>query len=582
MTGPDWDDERLAAAFRARFDRPAPPTLAADVQRAIAGTTPARFRPVRNIPAWGLAAAAVVVLVVAAAFGFGGLGRLGVGPSRPPGTAAVATPSNGRSPAATPAGPPASVLGLDVVTVSSALTVRDGGNDDREVAVVGWFTPAPPRSCGPVPLTPPTSPLQLPCPTRLTWLDERPESLVHVKGGTETTSSPLSPALNPDLLGLDTSWVPSVPSAGADGDSTPARVVFLGHFDDRRVSLCPTADTTACQDRFVVDSVAWVEGVAPPRSMLGLTEASATSSVADIEAIIANEAPQSPILSIQVVHDPADLASIEPSLASGQHGIIEQPTVWIVRVLESGRATTYVVVDGTGEIYELTPEGDAVLVGGPATPSLASLSPSPSAAPWPPAGATVIELTGEVGAGDQPIQVAVVDRSGRLAGVAEKGGAAAPDTLHVSDPWAYAEPGKPGRVHIIWTGGGCDSHITVTVAADLRTIEFDMGPQPANCDSIGIGRQLVLDFSGSVEVTAIEFVRASVTPTPGARDYNLDCGPIDRATCERKAEALVAANLKGSPGKRVESITFSDSCGSYTMILDDGTGTTASIDCVPR
>jgi hypothetical protein len=101
----------------------------------------------------------------------------------------------------------------------------------------------------------------------------------------------------------------------------------------------------------------------------------------------------------------------------------------------------------------------------------------------------------------------VVDGSGRLLDVAEKGSVEPSDaTVNLADPGAYAEPGKPGRVHLAWTGSVCDSQITVTVAADLKTIAFDMGPQPL-CDSLGVGRQVVLDFSGSIDVGTIEVFR---------------------------------------------------------------------------
>ena len=59
--------------------------------------------------------------------------------------------------------------------------------------------------------------------------------------------------------------------------------------------------------------------------------------------------------------------SLEPSLADGDQGLINQPVLWIVRVLESERVVTYIVVDGTDAIYEMTPDGEAILVGGDTT-----------------------------------------------------------------------------------------------------------------------------------------------------------------------------------------------------------------------
>ena len=80
--------------------------------------------------------------------------------------------------------------------------------------------------------------------------------------------------------------------------------------------------------------------------------------------------------------------------------------------------------------------------------------------------------------------------------------------VSIPDPGAYPEPGKPGRVHLAWTGSICDSRITVTVAADLKSITFDMGPQPT-CDSLGVVREVVLDFLGPVDVSAIEISLAT-------------------------------------------------------------------------
>jgi hypothetical protein len=227
------------------------------------------------------------------------------------------------------------------------------------------------------------------------------------------------------------------------------------------------------------------------------------SSVTDIEAVIANEAPQSPILSMAIVNGPVGLAQMEPSLANGQAGVTNRPVLWVARVLEGESISTYIVIDGTDAIYEMNPNNEAILVGGSVPPSAPSASPGP----WPPAGATVVTLTSQVAAGAPPVQVAVVDGSGRLLHVAEKGSVAPRDaTVNVADPVGYSEPGKPGRVHLTWTGGVCDSRITVTIAADLKTIAFDMGPQPV-CDSLGVDREVVLDFSGSIDVATIEVFR---------------------------------------------------------------------------
>ena len=250
MTQPDWDDERLAAAFRARFDRPAPATLERTIRGAIAGTSPARFVRSWRSPAWAAAAAAVIVVIVGAtAIGLGGFGRMGGGPSIPSDSGPVASMSAGTTPIAgatpTEQALPGSVDGLEIIHVADAVAVRDAFAANTELAVQGWFTPEPPAFfCGPAPDTVHVSPLQHACRTRVAWLTEDADSLVQLRGGAVVTSAPKGPALDPVLDGIDTSWAPVLPdpASGADAHSTPVDVVFVGHFGDRRAALCPAAE----------------------------------------------------------------------------------------------------------------------------------------------------------------------------------------------------------------------------------------------------------------------------------------------------------------------------------------------------
>jgi hypothetical protein len=572
VSEPDWDEERLGTAFHARFDRPAPPTVARAVHAAIAGSTPARFPVFDRLQARHLATAAVVIVLVGAlTVAMADIGRLGGGPSTPAGSGAVATPGASATPTAQAI--TGEAFGLPVIQVTDAIAVRDAGVDDRELAVQGWFASMI-ASC-PAPTINPIDPLQVGCPDGFVWLMKEAESLSSRSGNQTTFSNPSGPALNPEMDDIDRSWQPADSGFGSYGESAPSDVVFVGHFDDRRAALCPEAEVEACRDRFVVDAVASVHGVLQPRSVMreaGQAGVVADLTEADIEATVSNEAPQSPILSMVVTDGQGGLATIEPSLADGRKGLTRQPVVWVVRVLETDKVVTYLVVDGTDVIYEMTPEGDAVQVGG------ATSGPIVSPGPWPPAGAIIVPLTSPVGANFPPAQVAVIDASGRLVSATEKG-----SVSYTSMPFdgrfgAYAEPGMPGRVHLEWIGGICDSHITVTVSADLSTITYDMGPQP-DCDSIGVGRELVLDFDGPVDVPGIEIRDAADNPK-GSPAYNLDCGPLGPDTCQQKAAAIVAANEKGSPTKRVVSITFSDECGSYTVLFDDGSGMASSADCV--
>ncbi|MFL5713452.1 MAG: hypothetical protein ACJ769_02205 [Chloroflexota bacterium] len=498
MTHPDWDDDRLDAAFHARFDKTVPTGLAKEVHVRIAGTSPARFTLPRIGQPWSLAAAAVIVVLVGAAMYLPATSSLPAGTAGSSVVPTAATTTAPESPTPTEQVLPGSLFdgALPIVSVPEAIALRDAGTDDREIAVHGWLTSAPLISCGGEATKLFVSPVQLRCPDQLVWLTQEAESLIRTSGDQTETVTPTGPAINPDL---DTMWVPAMPMPVAGG-STPIDVVLAGHFDDRRAALCPPAEHDACRDRFVVDSVAIVHGAttgfAPMRDITGTP----ISTDADIARIIASEAPDSPILSTVVVDGPG-LATMEPSLATGQAGLIDQPVLWVVRVLESERVVTYIVVDGSNAIYEMNPAGEAILVGGTApTPSASS-----GAVSWPPRGAPVVVLTSEVGAGGPPVRVAVVDQSGRLEKVAEKG-AVDPSAMSFEGRFgAYAEPGTQGRVHLSWVGGICDSQITVTVSKDVDSISFDMGPQ-RDCDSVGVGRQLVLDFAGSVDVPAIDVV----------------------------------------------------------------------------
>jgi hypothetical protein len=577
MTEDDWNDERLAAAFHTRFDRSAPPTVARAVHASIAGTTPTRFHAFEHLQGRHLATAAVVIVLVGAlTVAMADVGRLGGGPSTPAGSGGVATVGASATPTAQAI--TGEAFSLPVIQVTDAIAVRDAGVDDRELAVQGWFAREI-ASC-PAPLTKPINPLQTGCPDGFVWLMKEAESLVHQSGDHTSFGAPTGPALNPDFDDIDGSWEPTDPGFDTNGDSTPTDVVLVGHFDDRRAALCPEAEVAACRDRFVVHAVASVAGVPQPRSLVrDVSRATAVtvSSESDVNAIVANEAPQSQVLSMVVTDGHEGLATIEPSLADGQQGLTGRPVVWVVRVLESERVVTYIVVDGTDAVYEMTAEGEAIHVGG--SNGDAIVTPEP----WPPEGAVVVELTSEVGAGMPPVQVAVVDESGRLIGVSERGTVDPSDaSIRTSGSLfdAYAEPGKPGRVHLTWIGGICDSHVTITVASDLRGMTDDIGTSRPDCDSVGVTREVVLDFAGSVDVSAIALSDAAGPPPSVDGHYALDCGPLGRGKCEQKAAAVVAANSPGSSTKRIASIAFSDECGSYTMLFDDGSGMAASVDCV--
>jgi hypothetical protein len=240
-----WDDARLDAAFRARFDRPAPTGIAERVTADLGRTT-------RRFPGWRLAmpsiaggllatAAAVLILVVGSRFIPSGPGATTISPGT------VGTQAPGQTQVAGSVESPTSVVWakngqvLPVLTVPNGLVVRDRGVDATEIAVGGWFVrfivpcPMPLTSGGPLDR----------CDINVTWLMAAPEQLsVTDSTGAGTIRPPVGPAFN------------VVADSYRRSDEQPQPVVFIGHFDDARAAGCPPADHQKCADRFVVDQVA--------------------------------------------------------------------------------------------------------------------------------------------------------------------------------------------------------------------------------------------------------------------------------------------------------------------------------------
>ncbi len=157
---------------------------------------------------------------------------------------------------------------------------------------------------------------------------------------------------------------------------------------------------------------------------------------------------------------------------------------------------------------EVPPAGDH---SGKPTPTPTPEPTAPAWGPWPPDGAEVIDLPNENG--NDPARVAVVDLSGALTEVraptAQDGHPEGPDEAF------FRDPSGDGRYRLRWGTTICDREMTVTIDAEVDRIVIDHAPRDG-CDSMGIGRELVLVFSRDVDPASVAYVhnRAVLLPEP--------------------------------------------------------------------
>ena len=305
----DWDDDRLAAAFSARAATA--PRMPSDLALAVLGrvrpSDPERVAGLRRRPIAILAASAAVVTLLVGVFV---LAR----PAHPVATATTA-------------------FGLPILSVEQAIAIQAQPNDDREIAVRGWFSAAPAVPC-PAPIDQSVNPVRLDCPRTMQWLMEEPEQLV--------VGPPASAAIHPLFPFLEWSLLPTDPTRIAD-------LVVVGHFDDRRAVMCGVKDQFGCRDAFIVDRLVSVDGQAVPTStVLDLKRLEPFGQVlprwsaSDVDALVAMAAPQATIVSRLAIPGQR-VFEVEPSLGTGAHGIVDRQLIWVVKALESRPTETLVV-----------------------------------------------------------------------------------------------------------------------------------------------------------------------------------------------------------------------------------------------
>jgi hypothetical protein len=371
-----WNDARLAAAFRARSaDSPTPGDLAlVAIDRARQSGSQSRSRRGFGYVAVLAAAASVVVAVGALTLG------------RP-----IIEPSEDLSEA----------HGLSILSVAQAVAVRDGAPSDREIAVRGYFSPAPEGLHCPARVLH-ENPVRLDCPASFQWLLDTPDPL-----GVITSTLPAGrTGFQPVFPGLDMSALTG-PAKQAEEGGSLVEVVVIGHFHDRRgdtdkTALCGGASPADCNS-FVADGIYSIAGQRIPSSVVVDLEPWAPEprrepswSPSDVASHVTSAVPALEILST-VALPGHRIRELEPSLGTGALGIIDRPIAWLVTGLDPGAGgrepvrRTFLLLDGSAEAYETVPWDVEPRVGfapvalgsPPGIAASVSPAPSPSSAAFP-------------------------------------------------------------------------------------------------------------------------------------------------------------------------------------------------------
>lgn len=344
----DWDDDRLDAAFAARTAARSAPE---DIEQRLMGQLRSRpQRPTVWHPLRLVTAAGVLVAL--------GLGAL-VAQTISPRPSVAAIPSAAAS--------ELQALGLVVMTPSEAADVRDRGRDDRELAVHGWFRLAPVvqgSSCAPILRSPVNPALPQRCGETGQRIveagtDAAPESTSatnpSASNGGPTAIRPLFPMLDQSALTV----------AAGRSEASGVEIVAVGHFDDRRSTMCGV-DEQECRDTYVVDRLLAVDGawVAPSTGLslhrLEPGQVQPMWTAADVDSLVAAAAPGFRIVSRLAI--PGErIFEIEPALGTGAHGIVDRQLVWVVNGLEARpneppRVGTILLIDGDPTVaFKSTP-----------------------------------------------------------------------------------------------------------------------------------------------------------------------------------------------------------------------------------
>jgi hypothetical protein len=241
---------------------------------------------------------------------------------------------------------------LPLLTVDEASRLLfDGKLDGRLVTVFGWWMEGMPMSC---PYTPFAPALSTRCVLRA-FADQHlqlatyTESTYSWSGGQQRVGLLVPAMVSETSVGVQ----PESPVQPTTRNPTPAqRVVVIGHAGDPRLWQCRPQDREGCGDIFVVDRIAWVEGVDAPLKT-GFSEVAA--SLTPDEAVAATGADPAQVVSVLALRG-EDVGTIDPRLSGG-----DASAVWVIRFagtpdeFGTADATTYVVDDASATVLSSVP-----------------------------------------------------------------------------------------------------------------------------------------------------------------------------------------------------------------------------------
>jgi len=452
----DWGEDRLANAYAAMTAaRPAPADLQGGTLTALRtasigrGPQPPGFARLSSVAAsFGAVAIALVLVVV-----FTGLPHNG---AAVPSAASPVAPGGSIAPSTAVSPPTGSavptILGIPVISVPELIALRTRGPapSPEEVAVRGWMIrsnvvydcaipdieqhPLVPRCLAP------------------TFLMERPER------PTELTTD--GPSVTP-LLGPDSHM--EVDIAGQE----PVEVIAIGHLADHRWPTCQPAEQDACRRVFVADRIvpadASLEGLPEPwripRSASSEPSTDPEDVVSRLEVLLGD------ITVVFMGHVAAGLLrEVEPAVVD--RGDIDSATqlhpVWVARALvagdpEPGVARTFIIADR--RVHE-----PALPIWDASEDGVAPLPEREQSLRWPPRGADIVEMPFDDEPGRPPVQVAVIDKTGKL--VEARAATSAQIAVRDITMNAVGIADLPdGGVLVDWGGSMCDDLLTLTISA---------------------------------------------------------------------------------------------------------------------